>query len=432
MPASAMGLMDAVDAAIRNDATFAAAQADARAVRQNEKMARAAFMPQVVASLSEGRSHFDREFQSAGALRTDKTDQSTRSNTLQLRQVLFNLDTLARYRQSQVQTAAADEGLRKERQDLFVRVASAYMDVLSASDLRQLAQAESSASAEIAANLETAFKRGEAASTDAAEARARADVAAVRVIEAGEQMESAVRVLEAQVGVRVTELSGLNKSFNWQGVVRDEFEAWRLLALDNNPEIRMSEQTVNFYQQELKKQQAGHYPRVDLVLSKTQAKSDTVNTIGIKSDIDALAVQVQVPLFSGFSVTHAVEQAIARLEKARFEQDATVRRVGTDLFKSYTAARLASSKLAALDKASLSAQESVKAAQLGIKTGLRVTADLLSARQKQYQSRVEFAKAFYESALALLKLRAGAGLLTEEDLRGVATVFAENATPVRF
>lgn len=430
--AHAMGLMEAVDAAIRNDAVFAAAQADARATRQNEKMARGAFYPQVLASLSEGRSQFDRTFQSQGGLRTDKTDQDTRSNTVQLRQVLFNLDTLARYRQSQVQTAVADENLRKERQDLFVRVVSAYIDVLSASDLRQLAQADAKAAGEIAANLETAFKRGEAASTDAAEARARADVSDVRLIEATEGLESAARVLDALVGEPVVELAGLNKAFNWRGVVNEAFDPWRTLALANNPEIRVAEQTVDFYRHEITKQKAGHYPRVDFVLSKTQAKSDSVNTIGVKSDIDAAAVQVQIPLFNGFTVSNAVEQALFRLQKAQFDQEATTRRVSTDLFKSYSAARLAATKLAALDRSVQSAQESVKAAELGIKTGLRVTVDLLNAQQKLYQARVDFAKSFYESVLAVLKLRAGAGLLTEDDLRGLATVFAENSTPVRF
>ena len=429
--AEAVGLMDVVEAALRSDSTYQAAIDDANASRKNKPIARAAFLPQLSMSLSQGKSSFDREFTSASGPRTDSTRQSTKNNVLQLRQALFNLDAVARYRQAELQGGIADQSLRKEQQDLFVRVATAYVDVLAAHDARQLALAEQGALTEQAANAESGFARGELAVTDAKEARARADVALVRSIETQALLDAALSNLEMISGLSVSALSSINRRFDWNGVVREGFDVWRDTAAQFNPEVQISYRAIEFFEREVDKQRAGHAPRLDWVASRVNSESDSVNTIGIKSDVNSVSLQLQVPLFSGLAVNYSVEQAYDRLSKARNDKDATFKRVTTDLFKQYNTARLANSKLAALDKAVGSAQVSVASAQLGIKTGLRLTLDLLNAQQKLFQTRLEFSRAYYDSVLALLRLRAGAGVLDKTDLGELAVVFSDDGGVVQ-
>ncbi len=423
-PAFSMNLLEAVDAALSQDAVWQSAQWEAKSVQQNRPIARGAFFPQVSVSIAQGKSTFDREFQSGGALRNDVQRVNTTNNALQLRQTLFSLDALARYRQAGVQGSVADETLRKERQDLIVRVATAYIDVLVSQDVYSLSEVDDRAAAEQANGLSSALKRGEAAASDEAEARARADIARVKLLEAGEALEANLRTLELITGQRAQKVAGFNKQFDWRDVVRQPFDEWRDLAATNNPEVRVAQKTIEFFEEEVARQQAGHAPRLDLVLSRTQAQSDSVNTVGVKSDVDSAFLQLQVPIFSGFAVNESVAQARLRLAKSQSDRDAALRRVGNDLYRSYTGVKLAHDKLSALDKAVKSAEGSVKAAQLGVKTGLRVMADVFTAQQKLYQARVDYARGFYDAVLSLLKLRAGTGALGDEELRAVASVFS--------
>ncbi len=429
--ANALGLMEVVEAALQSDSTYQAAIDDANVNRKNLPIARAIFLPQLSMSLSQGKSSFDREFSSATGPRSDSTRQDTRNNVLQLRQTLFNLDAVARYRQAELQGGIAEQSLRKEQQDLFLRVATAYVEVLAAHDARQLARAEQDALTEQAANAESGFARGELAVTDAKEARARADIAAVRTIETQALLDAALSNLEMISGLNVWALSSINRRFEWNGVVKEDFEVWRDMAAQFNPELQVAYRAIEFFEREVDKQRAGHAPRLDWVASKVQSQSDSVNTIGIKSDVNAVSLQLQVPLFSGFAVNYSVEQAYDRLSKSRNEKDATFKRISTDLFKQYNTARLAGSKLAALDKAVGSAQASVASARLGIKTGLRLTLDLLNAQQKLFQTRLEYSRAYYESVLALLRLRAGTGVLNKTDLGELAVVFSDEAGVVQ-
>jgi len=198
---------------------------------------------------------------------------------------------------------------------------------------------------------------------------------------------------------------------------------WREIALPNNAEILAQRQAVESASQEVNKNRAGHLPRLDFVASYAKNKSDTLNTLNQESTSRTVGIQLNVPIYSGGSVSAATRQAVANLEKAKTDLEAKTKQVLVELRRQHSAVQSGSTKIDALTKSLKSAEALVEATRQSIKGGVRINLDLLSAEQQVFSARRDLAQAKYTYLLSYLKLRNAAGTLGENDLRSVAGYF---------
>ena len=70
----------------------------------------------------------------------------------------------------------------------------------------------------------------------------------------------------------------------------------------------------------------------------------------------------------------------------------------------------------ALQTALVSSQSSLDSTKLGQEVGVRTQVDVLNATQQLITTRRDYAQAIYNYAINVLKLKAAAGTLTEEDI----------------
>jgi protease secretion system outer membrane protein len=80
-------------------------------------------------------------------------------------------------------------------------------------------------------------------------------------------------------------------------------------------------------------------------------------------------------------------------------------------------------KIGALEKAVASGKLLMTATEQSIKGGVRINLDLLNAQQQLYTSQRDLAQARYTYLIALIRLRAGAGMLDDSAVREVAAYF---------
>jgi protease secretion system outer membrane protein len=80
-------------------------------------------------------------------------------------------------------------------------------------------------------------------------------------------------------------------------------------------------------------------------------------------------------------------------------------------------------KVTALVKAVESGKELMKATEQSIKGGVRINLDLLNAQQQLFTSQRDLAQARYSYVLALLRVRAAAGVVGDSDIRALAAYF---------
>ena len=145
--ASAADLSTIYEQAASNDAEIAAARATREADAYNVTIARGALLPQAQVSYNHTEISADLSgAQTPGGASVD-TDSDYDRDVLQLSasQTLFNLNSWYTYQAARTGDEASELTLQMSEQQLLLRTAQAYFDVLRAKDNLSTAQAEEQA-----------------------------------------------------------------------------------------------------------------------------------------------------------------------------------------------------------------------------------------------------------------------------------------------
>jgi protease secretion system outer membrane protein len=422
--ASALTLMQAYQAALLNDPTYQGAVQDAAAGEEYRNIGRSALLPNLSASYSASQNRSDlRGEDLLGRATLTHPRYTSRSSSVTLRQPLFNLEALARYKQGLAQSDYSAAAFDSRTQEMILRVTSAYVDALFASEQVRIIGAQRATYLEQKRVNDRLFDKGEGTRTDMLETQSKLDLAEAQMLEALDNQAVQRATLATLVGQEVGELDELAPNFRVAALPEGGFEAWRKLALEGNPDLRAQVHAIESAKQEFNKSMAGHAPRVDVFASYTKANGETLNTYTQESTARAVGVQINVPLYSGGYVNAVSRQAQAGLEKARTELQAKTDKVLLDLRKQYTSVVSGVARIQALDRAVESGELLVKATGQSIKGGVRINLDLLNAQQQLTSVQRDLAQARYNYLMALLRLRTAAGTLTPADVGEVASYF---------
>lgn len=426
--ASALGLMEAYEAALQNDPTYQAAVHENEAGQQYKVLGRANLLPSVNASYSKLQNRADiTALNVLGQHATTHPQYDSTSGVVQLRQPLLNVDGLARYYQGVAQTEYSDAQFTARKRELAIRLVSAYADAKYAEDQLALSAIQRDTFAEQKKANERMFQLGEGTKTDMLETQAKFDLAEAQLIEARDNVGTARNALAAIVGVDVSDLDGLTDDFRVKPMQPADFEEWKALALRNNAEIAALEHALESAQQEVNKARAGHAPRLDLVASLNKSNSETLSTRNQESTVRSVGVQLNIPIYSGGSVSASTTQAVANHEKAKSDLEAKTKQVLVELRKQYNLVLSSASRIDALVKSVQSGRALVQATQQSVKGGVRINLDVLNAQQQLYTAQRDLAQARYTYLLSYLRLRIAAGTLATDDLHTVAGYFVKGA-----
>lgn len=417
---SALSLMDAYDAALNNDPVYRAALYEKQAGDEYQVIGKAYLLPNVSANYSTNKNQVDiSRFGSAAEHRSYPSD----SGAIQLRQPLFNLDGMARYRQGKAQTLASDAQFQANDQDLIVRLASLYVAASYAEYQFALAVAQRDTYAEQRKTNDRLFAKGEGTVTDMMETQAKFDLAEAQVIEARDAMSNARNELVALVGQDVSRLNLLRDDFHVSPMQPASIDEWKAIALTENPAISVQRYSVEVANQEVMKNRAAHSPRLDLVMNVNRTNSDTPDTYRQDATGHSIGVQLIIPIYSGGSVSALTRQAAANHEKAKAIMESKSSDVFVDLHKQYNATLNGQFRIDALMKSVSSARLLIDATQKSVKAGMRTNLDSLNAQQKLFEAKLDLASARYNYLVSFLRLRKAAGTLSASDLQTVATQF---------
>ncbi|MGE5649388.1 MAG: TolC family outer membrane protein [Bacillota bacterium] len=416
--------MQAYEAALQNDPTYQSARHENEAGQQYRALGRSNLLPQVSVSYSKNKNRADiTQPNFLGQLSTSHPEYTSESKVLGLRQPIFNLDGIARYRVGIAQANFSDAQFSTKSQDLVLRLVGAYADAKFAEDQLALATAQRNTFAEQKQANERMFQKGEGTKTDTLETQAKFDLAEAQLIEARDNMTTARNNLAAIVGAEVTQLDGLTDDFRVNPMQPATFEEWRAIALDRNSEIAAQRFNVEAAEHETTRNRAGHAPRLDFVAQYSRSDSETLSTLNQEATNRAIGVQLSIPLYSGGSVSAATTQAVANHQKAKSDLDAKTSQVLVELRKQYNLVLSSASRIDAMVKSVKSAEALVQATQQSVKGGVRINLDVLNAQQQLFSARKDLAQARYNYLLAYLRLRFAAGTLTADDLQTVAGYF---------
>lgn len=418
--ALAIGLVQVYETALANDSAYQAAVHENRAGQEFTAIGRSALLPSLSASFAINRNEQDFTRQAISLNRS----YASQTATIQLRQPLINLGAFAGYRQGVSKTNQSNAEFSNQGQELILRLVGAYIHVKYAEDQLALVTAQRTALEEQHRANERMLEKGESTKTDALETQARYDLAEAQVFEAQDNLANARDALASILGEDVTELDPLSDDFRVKPMQPGRFEDWKEIALENNPEIAIRRHAVDVAREEISKQQAGHFPRVEAVAAIARNKSDNPILVGVDALTQSIGVQISLPLYSGGSVSAMTSQAKSSHEKAKADLATKTNQITVELRKQYNLALTSPSRIAALVKSVDSASFLVEATMKSIKGGVRTNLDFLNARQRLFEAKRDLAEARYSYLLAYLRLRKAAGIVGIGDLHDIASCFA--------
>jgi len=423
--AAAVTLEEAYQAALKNDPTFRMRYYEAESGKENRILGRAQLLPQVSASYSYNQNVTDREtFQ--GVNRPPSIDHpkyDSRSAVVQLRQPLFNMDAIQRYRQGKVQSDQAVQAYEAGVDEVSVRVVSAYMDVLFAEDQLALARVQRDMYAEQQKVNDFLFQKGEGTKTDSLETQARLDLAEAQLVEAQDHVVAVRNTLAGVIGMDPGTLDQLGPNFRPVTLDVASFEEWRKLALERNNTLAATRLAVENARLDINRNRAGHLPRVDFVAAYSKSDSESLNLLGTESTNRSIGVQVNIPIYQGGAINAQTRQAAASYGRAQSELDVRTHETLIELRRAHDLVMSSGRKIDALVKAVDSSKELMKATEQSIKGGVRINLDLLTAQQTLFTSQRDLAQARYSYLVGLMRLRAASGTLAPDAIREIGAFF---------
>ncbi|MBX9902464.1 MAG: TolC family outer membrane protein [Burkholderiaceae bacterium] len=424
MNAHAIGVLQAYEAALVNDPTYRSAISENQAGQQNKAIGRSGLLPALQYNFSASKNKGDTTAPNfRGIETTSPLDYTSTSNTISLRQTVFNLDTYARYTQGIAQTNYSNAQFDSRSQELIIRLVSAYADAKYAEEQYNLYVAQRDSYAEQKRINDRLFDKGEGTITDKLETQAKLDVSETQVLEAADNVANTRTVLGGIVGKEIMQLDGLLPDFRVSLLMPSSVAEWEEIAKKNNPEIIAGQYAIEISEQEIRKANAGHLPRVDFTANYNRGVSDSFTTRAQDNKIRSVGVQLVLPIYSGGYVNAVAAQAVANRDKARSDLDATTNRVIAELRKQFKIVTGSVAKIAALEKSVNSTTKLVEATKQSVKGGVRINLDVLNAQQQLVAAQRDLASARYTYLVSFLRLRFSAGVLSGQDLQTVAAYF---------
>ncbi len=416
-PVQAKTLSEAYRSALQQDPLFESARYTLDAAREKLPQARAGLLPILSAGFNSSSQKGDASFNDAPYL---ARDARTRTWSLQLSQPLFRLANWITYDQAGAQIRQAEAVFSQAQQDMVLRVAQIYFDVLVAEESLGVALMQLQAVEQQLALAKRNFEVGVSTITDTYEARSRFDLAISQRIAAMNELINKHAEYERITGQQAEELLVLRGDVVLPKPAPSELAAWISAAREQNPQVRAQWAAQEVARKEIARHRAGHAPTVDVTAS--YGRNYTSGSLSSPADIDArsrstqVGIQLNIPLYSGGGTDSKVREAAATYYKTRADWESAARQAVTAAKQAFTGFDSGQSQIDALESAVQSSSSAVEANKIGYRTGTRINIDVLNAEQQLAMVRRDLVKARYETLMQGLKLKASAGLLTEQDI----------------
>lgn len=434
-PLHAADLMEIYREALEQDTQYSSARFAHQAAQEKLPQGRAGLLPTITLAGVRRRQYIDIQSVGgvgvAGVVRPSEVVIDNQSLTITATQPIYRKENFVIYEQSKIQVAQADSQFIIAAQDLILRVAQAYFDILAGQVNVEVAEAQKKAIGEQLEQAKRNFQVGTSTIVDTHEAQARYDLTVSQEIAARNDLEVRKRELQQIIGrlpdnlARPDEIASDLLTLKYANM-----QDWISVAEQNNLALKVQQSVYEIAKQEVERAKAGHYPTLDLVALYSDQKGVGGTITGRPIDLTSkeIGLQLSIPIFQGFAVQSRVREALATQEKVLQDLNNTRRNSVLQVSQQYLNVINGMSQVKALQQAMISSRSQLDSTKLGQEVGVRTEVDVLNAQQLFYSARRDLAQARYNFLMSRLRLEAEAGELDEEDLRQINDVLMQGTS----
>jgi outer membrane protein len=415
--------------AVDNDPTLLRAAAERNAIQKGVDIAKSGFLPQVTGQAGYSDSSSESFQPGIGPYDIDTDGWQA---GVSLNQSLFDWSVWKNADIAEKQAYQAEISYNNAQQELMLRVVNAYFQALQAKDDLSFAEAEKKAIKRQLEQTKQRFSVGLTAITDVHEAQAQYDSAVAREIQARNAVEIAYESIREITGQYPQTLAALDtETFSPSDPAPEDVMKWVKKAENSNLSLLESMVQVEIAEQQIKLQQAGHYPTVSL--SANYSTNDTDRTIQGEPSPDtgrldsrSIGLNVSVPIFSGFRTSAEVSQARDNYVATSQQMVQTRRQIEREVRNAYYEVSASIASINAFQQSVVSAESALKATEAGFEVGTRTIVDVLNSTQNLYNAKRNLSEARYGYIRQMLRLEQAAGQLQENDLLAINSSLSED------
>lgn len=407
--AMAMSMEEAVSLAIATHPAVSRAKASMRAAEQEQAEAKAGWFPTLDVNADAGWEHSENFFTRNDDESGDTKDLFRKLAGGEFIQNIFSGGrTSAETAAAKARVEAALQQVVDSEEQIALRAATAYLDVLRARHLVRLSEENLSAHLEVRNDIDFKMSRGGSDSGDLNQAEARLALARSRLNQARSQLREAEAGFIEAVGQAPATLEAPRPPYDAVPASVDEAVA---AAVQMNPLVRAADATITARDEDRSAARSSFLPSFDLKVGG--AYGDDIN--GVEgSDIHAQGLVVMnYNLFSGGADLARSRRAAERVNEARQRQAEIRRQVEERMRVEYTTLRTARENLPLTEARARSAAGVVSAYLEQFNIGRRSLLDVLDVVNELFEANVGVVSTDTEMMRAHYRVLAILGSLRE-------------------
>ena len=415
---SAMDMVQVYALAEANDPEYRQTVYSTLATREIRPQARSQLLPD--ANFSADTTYNDQDIGGSGPATVDG-DASFNSlgYNVNVTQPLFRWDRYLTLKQTDSIIQQSEAQQLSAQQELIIRVAEAYFNVLGAIDNIQFTKAETKSLGRSLEQAKQRFEVGLTAITDVAEAQAGFDRATADDILAEALFDDTKEDLRAITGEYINEFTSLVESMPLVTPDPNNIEQWTKTAETQNMIIIAAKHKVESSRQSIDIEKSGHLPTVDLVANRGNTESG--GRFGSSTSRSAnIGLELNIPIFQGGLITSNTREARYLYDQSRQELEEAFRAAQRETRQAYQNIIAGISRVKALKQTLVSTEIALKATETGFEVGTRTAVDVVAFERATLEAKRNHARARYNYLLNTLRLKQAAGTLTPEDLKHIS------------
>jgi outer membrane protein len=408
-------LLNILHLALENDPTLRQAEASYRENRESVVQSRASLLPTLGIGGNTARV-------TAGPTETHSFQPGLNDHGwgATLNQSVLNLASWYNFQSAKAADKAAAVSLAAQEQDLIMRVALAYFDVLRAIEALETNIQEEEAALR---SLEQTRQREEAglvAITDVYDSQAAYDLAQNTTILQQDILQSRYEALEAITGQPHPTIKELKEDFPIVPV-EGSLEEWEDQAENSNLAIAAAKYNLEASRKNLSARKSDHLPTIDFSGSfghnvTAGVVRDGIQVGGGASDRTSLGLTLTIPLYTGGATSSRRRAAEYNVINAQEQLNFTERQLTQDIRNAYRRVNTDVLVIAQRQQLITSTQSALDATELGAEVGTRNIVEVLLARENLYRALRQYADARFDYVIDSLVLKQISGVLTPQDI----------------
>jgi outer membrane protein len=418
--AFATDLMDIYYEALENDTIFKNAYDTYMANTEATPQARAALLPQVgvTAQAMRNRLHVDDGvFTIADATYNSRMWQITAS------QAIFNYQAWAQVQQAKALVKAAQASFNDAAQNLILRTAQAYFNVLFAQDTLNFSEAKKRANKRQYDQAQQRFQVGLDPITSVYEAKAAYDQSVATVIAANnnrvnqsENLRTLTNhVYEAIAPLRDGKIPLIKPEPN-------DVNQWVDTGLKQNYKLLSAKYNMEVARENVKALSAGNWPTIALQGNTTKTTNQVKDNnpfLPANQAQSSVGLALNFPVFQGGLVRSQTRQAQHNFQASSETAEKAYRDVVVNSRIAFNTITDGISKVRADRQTIISQQNSLESTEAQFEVGTRTMVDVVNAQQRLFEAQNQLANDQYNLINSVLTLKYLAGTLNANDLEQI-------------